>query len=256
MGVVNSSRLMAALAGGVALSVSATGLADDAKTGWVVSAELAWLLNRGNTNSDKINAKANGKHENASWRQTAKLESGTERAKAAADNGYTRSAERYFGSYKLDWKFSNDNYLFNVATAEKDNFAGYDYELSYALGYGRKLINSKTHELDVEIGPGYRYRRFEASQVAAGEERTDDNAIVRVALGYRWAITETSEFSEKVTTQHESDLTTTRAETALTSQINGSLSTRISHVLRYSSEVSAGVEHADHEMTVGIVYTF
>jgi len=251
------NKQLMVVTGVLAVFAPCLSLADDTATdGWKVSAELAWLLNRGNTDSDKINAKLNGEHESDRWRHTGKLESGTERAKAAGEKNYTRSAERYFGSYKLDWKFSDKNYLFNVATAEKDKFAGYDYELSYALGYGRKLINNDHHKLDAEIGPGYRYRRFETGQVAAGEDRSDDSVTVRLALGYRWAISDTTEFSEKVVTQHECDLTTTRAETSLTSQINGSLSTRISHILRYNSEVAANVEHADHEMTVGIVYTF
>ena len=45
-------------------------------------------------------------------------------------------------------------------------------------------------------------------------------------------------------------------ETSLTSKINSHFALRLRHLLEHESKVPAGTKETDHQVTVGVVYTF
>ena len=243
----------AAIAPGLA---SAQDAAEDTQQGWNGDAELAYLLKSGNTRSQTLTAKANAERDSFNWRNIAKLEASNAKQRNNDTREDERTAERYFGSYKLDRKLDDANYIFNVLTAEKDRFTGYDYEASYALGYGRRIVENDLHRLDIEAGPGYRWRQYEEGQQPAGESRKEDDAILRLGLRYRLALSETAEFNEDLTTEIGDDSTVTRATTSVTTRINGAFSLRLSHVLRHTTDPAPDAKKTDQEITVGLVYKF
>jgi putative salt-induced outer membrane protein YdiY len=74
---------------------------------------------------------------------------------------------------------------------------------------------------------------------------------------YRWDISESAVFRERISTEMSADQgSISRAETSLSSQINDTLTLRLSHLLKHSSEVPAGTENTDHEVTVSLVVGF
>ncbi len=223
---------------------------------WSGDAELAYLLKRGNTKSETLSAKGNAERDGINWRHIAKLEAANAQQRNTSTREDERTAERYFGSYKLDRKLDEANYIFNVITAEKDRFTGYDYEASYALGYGRRMFDNDLHRLDIEAGPGYRWRQVERELVGPGESRKEEDAILRLGLRYRLALSETAEFNEDLTTEIGEDSTVTRATTSLTTRVTGSLSLRLSHVLRHTTDPAPDAKKTDQEILVGIVYGF
>lgn len=229
--------------------------ADEASV-WSGDAELAYLLKRGNTKSETLSAKGNAERDGINWRHIAKLEAANAQQRNTSTREDERTAERYFGSYKLDRKLDEANYIFNVITAEKDRFTGYDYEASYALGYGRRMFDNDLHRLDIEAGPGYRWRQVERELVGPGESRKEEDAILRLGLRYRLALSETAEFNEDLTTEIGEDSTVTRATTSLTTRVTGSLSLRLSHVLRHTTDPAPDAKKTDQEILVGIVYGF
>lgn len=242
----------AAVLPGLALAQEA---AEDARA-WSGDAELAYLLKRGNTKSETLSAKGNAERDGIDWRHIIKLEAANAQQRNTSTREDERTAERYFGSYKLDRKLDEANYIFNVLTAEKDRFTGYDYEASYALGYGRRMFDNDLHRLDIEAGPGYRWRQIEPGLVAPGESRKEEDAILRLGLRYRLALSETAEFNEELTTEIGEDSTVTRATTSLTTRVTGSLSLRLSHVLRHTTDPAPDAKKSDQEILVGIVYGF
>jgi putative salt-induced outer membrane protein len=225
---------------------------------WKGEIELAYLIKRGNTESDTLQGKMNAERDGVRWRHTAKAEGSNTRAEDATTGDTVRTGERYFASYKLDRKLGDNaaNYLFNIVTYDKDLFSGYHYQASYAAGIGRRWLDSARHTFDTEVGPGFRSvcREPETSYTDCSD--TEDSAIARVAAKYNWQINDGAQFREEVTSELSEDINTVRAETSLTSRINGSLAMRISHLLKYTSEAPASSRKTDNELTVSLVYSF
>jgi len=229
----------------------------DPKEGWDLEVGLNYTMKRGNTDSDAFSGKAEAERDALNWRHLAKLEGGNEE-KRNKDRDKERIAERYFGSYKLDRKIDDANYIFNQLSAQKDLFSGYTYETTYALGYGRRFIDNERHRLDIEAGPGYRVRELdELPEEWAGtnKSRTEKDAVALVALRYKLQLTENAQFREDVTSELEDGASVTRAETSLTSAINSRLSLRVSHVLRHNSKPADDVRKSDQEILVGLVWS-
>lgn len=224
--------------------------------GWNGEMEFSYLLKRGNTVSDSLVSKANGEFEGPDWRHTAKFEAVNTTSEDTTTGESERTAERYFASYKLDKRFGEENYLFNIVSYDKDVFSGFQYQASYALGYGRTLLDSDTQELNAEIGPGYRVRCLEPEDRYLDCENHENDGILRIAGKYVWRISESATFREEISTEIAEFATVTRAETSLTSRINNHLALRLSHLLKHNSSVPPGNKEADHEVTVSLVVGF
>lgn len=238
--------------------------AADAENGsqWKADIAASMVLARGNTDSNGANGNFNAAHEGELWRNTMKLEASNkeEKSDVAGYPGlekYVRTDERYYGLYQLDRKFSTDsaNYLFNVATYEKDAFSGFQYQGTYALGVGRRWIDTEKHTLDAEFGPGYRWKCLEKEDNYFQCNNDENETIVRVAAKYQWIISKSADFRQEVSSDIGRDSTSTRAESIFNSKINSHFSLRLRYLLEHDSEVAQGSKEADHEFTVGVVYT-
>jgi len=139
--------------------------------------------------------------------------------------------------------------LFGVVTYEDDKFSGYDYRVTEAIGYGRRVIEKTNMTLDLEIGPGSRQ-----SKLGSGE--SDSEAMLRVAANYGWTISKSSKFSEALTVEAGEDVTVTKSVTSLASQIEGNLSMKITFTYKNTSEVPAGLDETDTETAITLVYNF
>ncbi len=222
---------------------------------WDIEVEASYLLKSGNCDSQSIVGKANATHEGINWRQTAKAES-VNTVGENDDGEEERTAERYYGSYKLDRKLADNNYLFNVLTYDKDTFSGYQYQASYALGLGRRFIDTPAHTLDLEAGPGYRVECLEPESGYASCDDKEESLIGRFAGSYKWKISDTASFRQDLSTEVGDENTTLRSETSLTSRINDHFALRLTHLITRDSEVPAGTHKTDQETTASVVYTF
>lgn len=247
--------LLPLLISGVCLP--AMSIADESVEGWKSELELSYLMKRGNSKSDTMAGKFKADRDGVRFRHAATVE-GSNTASRNSDGVEEKTAERYFGSYKLDVKLGENspNYVFGVTTYDKDLFSGFHYQASIALGIGRRWLDTGTHTLDTEVGPGYKVVCLEPETSYSDCQTDEDSYITRVGLKYHWKVSETAAFSEEITSEISDDITTTRAETALTSQIRGNLALRLSHLLKHTSDVPPGTRNSDQEMRVGLVYSF
>lgn len=237
-------------------TLPAATLAEVDPEGWNGEAELGYQLQRGNSVSSSVSARAEGEFDGPQWRHTAKAEAYNARSENPDTGIKERTAENYFTSYKLDKKFGEANYIFNILTYEKDSFSGYHYEAVYAFGYGRRLVKTDTQVLDSEIGPGFRSRCLEPADSYTDCPDNEDDPILRVALKYAWEITPTAKFKEEISSNIDEDSAVTRAETSLSTKVNDHLALRVSHILNHDSEPPAGVKEADHQVLVSLVLGF
>jgi len=237
------------LSGSVALLFLATVSAGNAAesqvidNSWKGNVELGVVTTTGNTETKTINAKAKTATERKSWRHTVIIES------LNSSNESKTTAERYAINGQSDYKLDDQNYFFAMVNYENDRFSGYDYRISEALGYGRRVIGSPSLSLDLELGPGTRQSKQDTGD-------TENEFTVRGAAKLAWKIGDNSTFSQDLSTDKGEDTTISKSVTALSAQVNGSLATKITYTIKNTSDVPAGIKKTDTETAVTLVYAF
>lgn len=206
-------------------------------------AELGVVTTSGNTDTRSINAKARLRYLTESWRHEGRLEA------LRTSDGDLTTAERYMASGKSDFRFTPKDYLFVTVRYEDDRFSGYDYQFSEAIGYGRRVLDADSVQLDLEVGAGGRHSQ------ETGQERVDE-AILRGAAKLGWAISPTSRFTEEVLVESGESNTYTEATSALSVKINSRFALKLSLTLKHNSDVPAGVDKTDTMSAVTLVYDF
>jgi putative salt-induced outer membrane protein len=212
---------------------------------WKGNLELGFVKTSGNTDTETLNTKASAKTDREVWRHKINAE-----ALKTSDHG-TTTAERYAINGQSDYKLKGKkNFFFAYLAYEDDHFSGYKYQMTEAIGYGRRLLDEPNMKLDLEVGPGARQRKVEATN------ETEKEGLVRGAVNYLWNISETSNFTENLSTEVGKDVTITKSVTALVAKINSSLASKVTYTIKNTSKVPAGIKKTDTETGVTLVYSF
>lgn len=231
------------------LLVTGNVLAAEEKSPWKSSVELGVINTTGNTETQTTAAKADVTYEVDKWRHNGHAEAYGSSSEDAVTGESVTSAERYLLAGKSDYKFTEHDYAFGLVKLQKDLFSGFEYEHVVALGYGRKLIKQADMELDVEIGPGVRFFKVDNGV-------SDEEALLRLAGKYWWAISDNSKFTQDLMFEIGEDLTTTTSVTGLQANINSSLAMKLTFTAKNKSDVPPGVEETDTETALTLVYNF
>ncbi|SFH53419.1 DUF481 domain-containing protein [Modicisalibacter xianhensis] len=207
-------------------------------------AELGYTHLSGNTNNETLIAK--GRFTWLKDRWTHSLRGETRKVEENDDT----SAEQYLVAGRERYQLDGPHYLFGFARWEKDRFSGYDYQFTTIAGYGRQVFDGPIHTLSIEAGPGYRRDALES-----GENK--DLAVGYGALDYLWAFSDSSDFQQEFSVEGTHENVTTRAFSALTTQLNASLALRISYELKNNSDPpEAGDEHTDRTTAASLLYSW
>ncbi|OUS26254.1 hypothetical protein A9Q99_18655 [Gammaproteobacteria bacterium 45_16_T64] len=232
---------------GLLFGVSPLVMAEETKL-WSGEVSLTVTNNNGNTRSQNLGLKSRAVREGEVWRNTFKLDALNE-----SDND-ERTAEKYLASIKFDRKFTEEDYLFLFLEHEKDDFGGYDYQSSFTTGYGRKLINTDVHKLEIEVGPGYRYNALLEENDAGDKHETE--ALFRLASNYDWVINESATFRQELSVDAGEDITVSRSLTKLKTKVHNQLSLSVSYEIKYTSEVPQDTHKFDSVTILALDYSF
>ncbi len=215
--------------------------------------EIGMLITGGNTETESVNGKLKLNYETARWLNHMGFETMYSAEEVEDDtSGKTEketTAEKYSVSAKTGYKFDEMNYVFLLGSYEDDRFSGYDYQLSFSAGYGRRLIKNDRITLELEVGPGYRINRLD-------EGNKEEDIILRGAGMFNLKLTETSSFQQDVSVETGEDNTITRAVSAVKAQIVGALSMKASFTVKNTSQVPEDTKHTDTETALTLVYDF
>ena len=159
------------------------------------------------------------------------------------------TAESYRLGWTSNWELSPRSYAFGRLDWRDDRFAGFREQFSQTLGYGRHVVDTEAHTLDLELGVG-------AKQLDAADGTTDEDIIVRGDLGYVWRFSETSEFSQKLLVESGSTNTFLESVTAVKARLIGELALVASYTVRNNSDVPAGSEKTDTFSALSLEYLF
>ena len=188
---------------------------------WSGEAELGYLKTTGNTQTESLHAKGKLVNERKKWKHTG----------------------------KSDYNIDDLSYLFIALSYDNDEFSGYDYQATGTVGYGYHIIKKETLKLDLEAGVGARQSKLNAGT-------SNSEGVIRGAADLAWVISKTSTFTQFLSVEAGEDNTISRSVTALKMEIIGNLAAKLSHTIKHSSDVPAGIEKTDTESVVTLVYSF
>lgn len=211
---------------------------------WSGEAELGYLKTTGNTETESLHAKGKLVNDRKKWKHTGTIE-----ITDKSDTGAT-TAKRWYLTGKSDYKIDELSYLFISLTYEDDEFSGYNYQATETVGYGYHAIRKEDLKLDLEAGVGAR----QSELTTTGSSNSE--GLIRGAADLEWKISKTSTFTQFLSVEAGEDNTISRSVTALKMQIVGSLSAKLSHSIKHSTDVPVGTEKTDTESVVTLVYSF
>jgi putative salt-induced outer membrane protein len=249
-----------ALALGLALSLCSAALqaADEPTEGWTGTGELGLALARGNARSENLNTKLNFKNEDDDWKHQfnfaalrAKGETkGDFDGDGVAEERFELNANRYEAGASSALKMNQRAYWVGALRYENDDFAPFESQTTFSIGYGYSAIKNDTTTLSLEAGPGYR----RAKSASTGE--TENDTILRAQLDFQHQLTENTSLGNLLLVESGSDNTFIQNDLGLKVAMNSKLALKAGIQVRNNSEVGPGVDKTDTLTTVNLVYTF
>lgn len=218
------------------------------------SVQMGLVVTTGNTKTKNINVKGD-----VTYAPGATVKDGPvaghwrHHLEASVLNASTQgetTAERYYANGKSQYNFTKNNYLFGQVIYDNNRFSGFHYLITETAGYGRNLINRPELTLDLEVGGGLR----QAQIIETGESQNE--GVGQAAADLEWQISDTSSFSEQLTTSIGQKRSVSRSVTALKTQIIGNLSSALSYTAEYTSSVPDGIAKTFTQTSLALVYTF
>lgn len=198
----------------------------------------------GNTESASTRLRASTKVEYVRWRHRFDVSG------FRTEEGGETTADRRSGSAQSDLKISERSYLFANVNGERDRFGAFERRYSASLGVGRRLLDTTTMDLDLEVGAGRRYERAQDADETASE------TIGRFHGLYEWQFADNSSFLQDVAVEAGSDNTYTESETAVRSRLTDDLSWTLSYVVQHNSTVPQDRENTDSFTSLTLDYGF
>lgn len=210
---------------------------------WSGKATLGYLATSGNTENSTLNSGFQVGYKSGAWDHLFKVA-----AVNAAENNVT-TAEAYDADWKSERNLSDHDFLFGRLSWRKDRFGGFDTQFSQTVGYGRRLIDADKHKLNAEVGGG-------ARQSTRQDGTTDEEAIFRGGLYYKWLWSETAEFRQDLTAEGGKDNTYIESVTAVSAKLVGNLALVASYTIKHNTDVPPLTEKTDTYTALSLEYLF
>ena len=235
--------LMAGLSLLVTASAGAVDQAGKPAGQWGGEVEFGYVKTSGNTDIENIVLKAKVENERPKWFHELRF-SGIR----TEDSGNT-TAKNYLFQGLSRYKWSPRQYAFGSGRYEKDDFAGYDYRIVGVVGIGRKMLDEKDYQLNLEVGAGGRRTAFI-------DKPDSSEAVGRLAGDFKWQISETSEFSEELYSELGGDNIVTNSLSELKVKVIGHLAVKMAVRVTHNTDVPPDTDKTDVRSAVTVVYDF
>ncbi len=213
------------------------------------NAELGATLTTGNTETTSIKGRLDMKHELGDWETQYLLEA------LYKEDTEEVTGKRYYGLVQADYKFNDVNYLFINANHEIDPFTGFDFTSTVSSGFGHKFIDDGMTLFNVEVGPGYKYKRLDSENAANAGYNSEDSVVAHGVMNFETEITESSRFKQMFVADF-GETFEGRSETSITANIIGSLAMKFAVIIRYNDSPLDDKESTDTETNMTLLYAF
>ncbi len=232
-----------------ALTATATpALANDFTTftnGWKGSVEAGADYANGNTNKSNFRSALNLKQELQYWENTIEA-----KARIGKTEG-VRSEETYRIKGETDYKFSQNTYVFAEGEYVNDQFSGFEYRITEALGAGHKLYDINNFRLDIKGSVGGRHTK---EDTLAGKK--ENELILKPAAELNWDITDTLNLNQKASSIIGTDKTISHFNTSISTHLIGAFKLKLALDIEHTSKVPTGKKKTDTLTSLNLVYDF
>mgnify|MGYP002353937189 CR=1 FL=1 len=244
------------LAAALALALPMAASAQD--SGWSGTGEFGLAMARGNARSDNANGKIAFAKEDRDWKHSFYLSALRNKAEVTGDfNGdgvveeeMQLSANRYEFGASSALKLNEISSWVAALRYENDDFAPYEHQTTFSIGYGHKFINTERTTLLTEIGPGYR----RAKDALTGENHSE--LIARGLLDYKHQLTTSTALYNVLLIESGSDNTFASNELGVAVAINDKLALKAGFDARHNTDVGPGIKKTDTLTKLNLVYNF
>lgn len=216
---------------------------EETENPWSGKATLGYLATSGNTENSTLNTAVEVSFATGEWQHFANAA-----AIRASENEIT-TAKAYELGWKTERNLTDKDFLFGRLDWRKDNFGPFDTQFSQTVGYGRRLIETDKHLLNVEAGVGARQ-----SETQAG--LSENETIFRGGAYYKWLFSETAEFRQDLTFESGSENTYSESVSALSAKLLGDLALVASYKIKHNTDVPALTEKTDTYTALSLEYAF
>lgn len=248
----HTSLLAVALIAALPMAVSAQ------SSGWSGTGEFGLAMARGNTKSDNANGKIAFAKEDDEWKHSFYLAALRNRAEVVGDfdgDGIMEermqlSANRYEVGASSALKLNEVSSWVAALRYENDDFAPYEHQTTFSIGYGHKFINTERTTLLTEIGPGYRRAKSSSTR------ETESELIARGLLDYKHQLTASTSLFNLLLIESGKDNTFASNELGLAVAINDKLALKAGFDTRHNTDVGPGIKKTDTLTKLNLVYNF
>jgi len=222
---------------------------------WAGGVEFGYVAVTGNQDTTSLNARFALAYELEKWRHAGFISVVTSSTEEEINNVLVKTdAEKLTAQAKSDYKFSKKGYAFGIYDYDETKDSGFEYQSSFAAGFGYRFIKNKKHTLDGELGLGSRTSKTEATPTIPSAANTE--TITRLAGKYLWKISKTSNFEQKLSTEIGDDNTITKSYSGLSANIFEDLALKVSYTIKDQSDVPPDTAKRETITAFTIVYSF
>lgn len=237
---MRKTHLTAALL--AALILPALAQADDGA--WSGTGEFGLAVAKGNTDTQTLVAKLGMTRESGDWKHSA----GAAMLFGKADGVENARRWNVFGS--TGHRLSENSYLFGNARMERDSFGSYEYQSVASAGYGYEAIRTDSTQLTFEVGPGYRWSKFQ------GVRQHENGAVLRGMADFKHAFNDSTSIYNLLTVEAGSANTFVRNDTGVMVKMTDALALKAGVEVRHNTDVLPGRKKTDTLSTINVVYGF
>ena len=214
--------------------------------------ELGFASARGNSSTESFNGRLRLRYTDGDWVHSmdlAGLRSSSKVIETRDDGSTSRrnntTANRYTGSAGSALQLGEHRQLTATVRTERDDFATYDRQSSFGLGYGTRLWNTERFSFDAQIGPGV--RRTHSTE----DDRTRTGMIGRGLFDMKYSLTDNTLLVES-----GSYNTFGQNDFGVSVSMNEHLALKAGWQARYNSDVAEDKRKTDTLTTMNVVYKF
>ena len=213
-------------------------------------------LTRGNARSENLNGKLAFATEDAQWKHNysasvlrAKGEvTGDFDGDGTPEEAFELNANRYEFGASSALKLNEISSWVAALRYENDDFAPYEHQTTFSLGYGHQFVKNDATQLRGEIGPGYRRTK----DAITGESQSD--AIVRGLVDYKHKLTSNTELFNLFLVEAGSDNTFAQNDVGVAVAMNEAFALKAGVQLRHNTDAAPDLDKTDTLTTVNLVY--
>lgn len=160
-----------------------------------------------------------------------------------------RTDEEYEINNQIKYSINSHDYAFGELEYVSDRFAGYEYRVSEALGYGRRIYSTDDISLSGEVSAGSR-------QSSLTDGTKEQSLLGKVALKGNWKINGNLSLEQNFSSSIAADSVISESDTTLKSKITDALYLKFNYNLQHTDDVPQNTKHIDSTTTIGVGYDF